>query len=120
MVHTGAVNSSRDRDVAKSPESRRLWSLLHDNREDIGRLVARHRAHNPRVFGSVRHGTARPGSDVDLVVDFKPGASILDQAALTRDLRELLGVEVDVHSARGIRTSRSPATRRILDDLLPL
>lgn len=108
------------RNAAQSDDARRLWALLDDHRDEIRRLLARHRAANPRVFGSVAHGTARPGSDVDLVVDFGPEASIFDLAGLTRDLRELLGVEVDVLSSHGVRTSHSASTRRILDELVPL
>ena len=39
---------------------------------------------------------AHPGSDVDLLVDFEPGASLLDHVGLFQDLEELLGVGVDV------------------------
>jgi predicted nucleotidyltransferase len=41
-------------------------------------------------------GEARPGSDLDLLVDFEPGASLIDHVGLFQDLAELLGVEVDV------------------------
>jgi len=33
---------------------------------------------------------------LDLLVDFEPGASLLDQVGLFQDLEELLGVGVDV------------------------
>ena len=51
-----------------------------------------------RLFGSVARGEADGGSDVDFVVRFEPGRSLLDQGGLLMDLRELLGVEVDVIS----------------------
>ncbi|GAB5887000.1 hypothetical protein JMUB7554_27780 [Staphylococcus aureus] len=47
-------------------------------REAVGRF----RAANPRVFGSVLHGTDRDGSDLDLLVDALPGATLLDLGAL--------------------------------------
>ncbi len=47
-------------------------------------------------FCSVARGEARPDSDLDLLVDFEPGASLLDHVGLFQDLEELLGVGVDV------------------------
>jgi len=43
------------------------------------------------VFGSVARGEARPGSDLDLLVEFEPGASLIDHVGLSQDLEELLG-----------------------------
>lgn len=49
-----------------------------------------------RAFGSVARGEARPGSDLDLLVDLDPGRSLLDLVGFELDLEELLGIEVDV------------------------
>ena len=49
------------------------------------------RAHRIVVFGSVIRGEAGPGSDLDLLVDFEPGVSLLDHVGLFQDLEELLG-----------------------------
>jgi predicted nucleotidyltransferase len=43
----------------------------------VREAVGRFRAANPRVFGSVLHGTDRD-SDLDLLVDALPGATLLD------------------------------------------
>jgi uncharacterized protein len=45
-------------------------------------------------FGRSRRGY--PDSDLDLLVDFEPGASLLDHIGLFQDLKDLLGVGVDV------------------------
>lgn len=50
----------------------------------------------PRVFGSVLHGTDRDGSDLDLLVDALPGATLLDLGGLQDDLESLLGIHVDL------------------------
>ena len=71
---------------------------LEQHRETIRRIVARHRAANPRVFGSVLTGEDRDGSDLDLLVDPAPEMSLFDVGAIRRELRELLGVQVDVVS----------------------
>lgn len=56
----------------------------------------RFRAANPRVFGSVLRGTDRDGSDLDLLVDALPGATLFDLGGLQVELEELLGVPVDL------------------------
>lgn len=51
---------------------------------------------NARVFGSVLRGTDTDASDLDLLVDALPGASLLDVCGLQVELEDLLGVRVDV------------------------
>ena len=69
---------------------------LQQHRDAILDLATARGASNIRVFGSVARGDSRPNSDVDLLVDMAPGSSLLDLAALTEELRELLGRPVDV------------------------
>ena len=57
-------------------------------------MVARFRTANPRVFGSVLHGTDRDGSDIDLLVDALPGATLFDLGGLQDELESVLGVHV--------------------------
>lgn len=68
------------------------------HREAIRRIVAAHRASNPRIFGSVLNGTDTEGSDLDVLVDDTPDTSLLDLARIERQLTELLGVPVDVRT----------------------
>ena len=45
-------------------------SLVLDlNRSAVREVASRFRVANPRVFGSVLHGTDQEGSDLDLLVD---------------------------------------------------
>ena len=60
--------------------------VLDMKRSAVREAVGRFRAANPRVFGSVLHGTDRDGSDLDLLVDALPGATLLDLG----DLADLL------------------------------
>jgi len=62
----------------------------------VREVVSRFRTANPRVFGSVLHGTDGDGSDLDLLVDTLPGATLLDLGDLEYELKSLLGVDVDV------------------------
>ncbi len=69
---------------------------LHLKREAIREAASRHRAVNPRVFGSVVHGTDVDGSDLDLLIDALPGATLFDLGGLQAELESLLGVGVDL------------------------
>lgn len=71
-------------------------SALRRHRQSIRDLALRHRAANPRVFGSVARGDDGEGSDLDLLVDALPGATLFDLGALQVELETLLGIPVDV------------------------
>ena len=71
-------------------------AALETNRELIRRIVLAHRASNPRVFGSVLHGEDSERSDLDILVDPAPDASLLDIAHIQVELEASLGVSVDV------------------------
>ena len=75
---------------------------LRERREQILALASRHGARNVRVFGSVARGDAVASSDLDLVVDFDTGRSLMDHGELMLDLEAVLGCRVDVVSARGL------------------
>jgi predicted nucleotidyltransferase len=77
--------------------------LLKSRRVEILRIAAKHGAQNVRVFGSVARGEADSHSDIDLLVEFKRGTTLLGHAALVQELEDLLGVKVDVVSERGLR-----------------
>jgi predicted nucleotidyltransferase len=71
-------------------------NVLEEHREEIRLVVARNRATNLRVFGSAMRGDDRDDSDLDLLVDALPGATLLDLGGLQMDLQDLLGVRVDL------------------------
>ena len=72
-------------------------------RTEILAAAARHGATNVRVFGSVARGDADAASDVDFLVDFEPGRSLLDLANLLVELEDLLGPPVDVVTEPGLK-----------------
>ncbi len=69
---------------------------LDMKRNAVREAVNRFRTANPRIFGSVLHGTDQDGSDLDLLVDALPGATLLDLGDLEAELKSLLGVDVDL------------------------
>ena len=65
-------------------------------RHQIIALGKRYGASRFRLFGSMARGDAGESSDIDFIVRFEPHRSLLDHGGLVMDLRELLGVRVDV------------------------
>ena len=70
--------------------------ILALKREAAREAVGRFHATNLRVFGSALHGGDREDSDIDLLVDTMPGATLFDLGGLQVELEELLGVRVDL------------------------
>jgi uncharacterized protein len=78
-------------------------ALLQVRRAEILALAAHYGASQVRVFGSVARDEATPNSDIDLLVSFRAGVSLLDMIALQQDLEDLLGRSVDVVDDRAIK-----------------
>ena len=79
-----------------------LKQLLHQQRDDIKHIAARHGAYNIRVFGSVARGEAGPESDIDFLIDVGPTASSWFPAGLILDLEDLLGRRVEVVTEKAL------------------
>jgi predicted nucleotidyltransferase len=79
-----------------------IEQVLDPRRGEIRRLVARHNAGRVRVFGSIARSAANAESDVDLLVEFQPGASGYDQVELIFDLQERLERRVDLTTEGGL------------------
>jgi predicted nucleotidyltransferase len=65
------------------------------------------------VFGSVARGEAQPGSDIDLLVTFRPEVHPgLDFFFIQDQLEELLGSRVDLLTRRSVELGDNPIRRR--------
>ena len=94
-----------------------LDTLRSERKEEILRLAERRGAHNLRVFGSVARGEANESSDLDLLVAWEPGRSLLDHAGLVQDLQVLLGMKVHVGTEKSLHWY---VRDRILREATPL
>lgn len=70
--------------------------------ETIREVAERHGATHVRIFGSFARGNSNANSDLDLLIDLKPGRSLLDIIAIQQDLQDLLGRRVDVVTERSL------------------
>jgi predicted nucleotidyltransferase len=94
-----------------------LDKLRAERREEILRLAERRGAHNLRVFGSVARNEANETSDLDLLVAWESGRSLLDHSGLVQDLQELLGMKVHVGTEKSLHWY---VRDRILREATPL
>lgn len=79
-----------------------LRDHLETCRSSVLSLVASHKAANPRLFGSALRGEEGPASDIDILVDALPGATLFDLGGLQADLEDLLGRRVDLLTPQDI------------------
>ncbi|MGO9339880.1 MAG: nucleotidyltransferase family protein [Terracidiphilus sp.] len=75
---------------------------LPKHRDTIRQLVLEAGMANPRVFGSVVRGEDREGSDLDILVDPAPSASLLAMEKLQAQLEKVTGVKIDLRTPEEI------------------
>jgi len=80
----------------------RMTESVTQLREQLIPAFKRHGVIRAGLFGSVARGDARAESDVDVVVEFEKGRSLLDQSALRLDLADILGRTADVVTYRSL------------------
>lgn len=91
--------------------------LLGRLRELLPELREKYHVVQLALFGSRSRADATPRSDLDLLVTFAPEASLFDLVGMEIDLKERLGVEVDVVTPASIK----PRLRdRILESAVPV
>jgi predicted nucleotidyltransferase len=76
--------------------------VLELYRDNIREIALRHRVKNVRVFGSVLHGEDTEDSDLDLLVDPTSETTLMDIGAIRYELKELLGISVDVLTPKSL------------------
>ncbi|HTW80510.1 MAG TPA: nucleotidyltransferase family protein [Terracidiphilus sp.] len=75
---------------------------LPQYRETIRQLVLQAGMANPRVFGSVLRGEDGEGSDLDILIDPAPRASLLAMELLQSRLASVTGVKIDLRTPEEI------------------
>ena len=91
--------ANRSRFVPRS----KLGQVLASRRAQVVDIVRSYGAENVVVFGSVARGDDGPGSDIDLMVDIPEGMGLFTLAKMEREVRDALGVDVDLVPSRLVR-----------------
>ena len=86
-------------------------------RSEVEPVMRRRGVVRAGVFGSVARGEDTPESDVDFLVEFEEGRTLLDLSGLRLDLIDLLKRDVDVATPASLH----PRLRdQILAEVVPL
>ncbi len=80
-------------------------TALNTYSEQIKAIVLAHHTTNARVFGSVIRNEDTETSDLDLLVEPTPLTSLMDIGAIRLELKNLLGINVDVVTPNGLPDS---------------
>jgi len=79
----------------------------------VAPFCRRHGVARLEVFGSLARGEPHRGSDIDLLVTFRPevhpGWDFFD---LNKELEDILGCEVDLLTRRSVEQDKNPIRRR--------
>ncbi|MGF6347977.1 nucleotidyltransferase family protein [Variovorax sp. W2I14] len=90
---------------------------LSRHRARVLEITLSHHVRNVRVFGSVSRGEDGPGSDIDLLVDPTVQTTYMGIGAIRYELKNLLGMDVDVVTPDGLP---SRCRDRVLRDAMPI
>jgi predicted nucleotidyltransferase len=97
-----------------------MTDLIAEHRDQIESLCRRRGVLSLALFGSAARGELQPSSDVDLLIEFKPGVEVglLEFQDIQSELETMFGRPVDL---AGPAILRNPYRRRaILRDLRPI
>jgi hypothetical protein len=102
MTETLTMGLSARIDTVGSPPEVKMVAPVHELREQIEPTLRRFGVVRASIFGSTARGEATATSDLDLLVEFESGRTLLDLSGLRLELEELLGVGADVVTYRSI------------------
>ncbi|MBI3442561.1 MAG: nucleotidyltransferase family protein [Candidatus Sungbacteria bacterium] len=92
-------------------------SDFEEIKQKVGMVLRQAGIKRAAVFGSFARGQANKESDIDLLVEFEGQKTLLDLVALKTQLRQMLGINVDLITYQSL----SPLLRdSILREQIPL
>jgi len=92
-------------------------AALLEKKDAVKALAGRFPVKNPRLFGSALTQNDHAHSDIDLLVDALPGATLFDLGGLQIELEDLLGCRVDLVTPEDLPAS---FRARVLAEAKPL
>lgn len=90
---------------------------LRRRRHALLKAARMHGVTQLRVFGSLARGEAGPQSDIDFLVDLRPGRTLVDLAGFRREAKEILDLPVDVATPDMLKER---LRNEVLNEAIPL
>ena len=75
---------------------RKMEEKIKKIREILVEVLKKYGVRKAAIFGSVARGDDTEDSDIDIIVEFVDGKSLLDLVALKLELQKMLGKEIDI------------------------
>ncbi|MBU2542154.1 nucleotidyltransferase domain-containing protein [Patescibacteria group bacterium] len=75
-------------------------------------VLRQHNIKQAFVFGSYARGEQKKNSDLDLLIDPPKGMSLFDLLDLEQNLRDKLGIDVDVVTRRSVNAFLKPYIKK--------
>ncbi|BAK35251.1 hypothetical protein MLP_22370 [Microlunatus phosphovorus NM-1] len=80
-----------------------IGRLVVAHRSELREVLLRHGIAHAQVFGSVARGDDHAGSDVDILVELPPETGLFGIARVQAELESILGADVDLVPAVGLK-----------------
>ena len=78
---------------------------IEEIKKVIAKIAPEYNLKKVTLFGSRATGKNREDSDIDLIVDFPEGTTLLNHISLQNKLADIFGINVDVVSRGGLEGS---------------
>jgi hypothetical protein len=86
---------------------------LDEIKSRLAPFCQRHGVSRLEVFGSLARGEPHPGSDIDLLITFRPDVHLgWDFFDLHKELEDILGCKVDLLTRRSVEQDQNTIRRR--------
>jgi uncharacterized protein len=92
--------------------------ISNAQREIIVRKLAPYKPIRLGVFGSFARDENKPGSDLDILVEFGERINLLDFIGLEQELSDLLGIKVDLVTEKSLSPYIRPYIEKDLRSIL--
>jgi predicted nucleotidyltransferase len=100
-----------------------MHTLVRDRKKEIEQFCKRWNVRELQVFGSVLRMDFRADSDIDIVVDFKPGTehTLLIMAKMEEELEQIFRRRIDLITRNALEQSRNHIRKQsILSTMEPV
>lgn len=75
---------------------------INEIKSKISNVLRKNDVKRASLFGSYARGEAKPGSDIDILVEFSKRKSLLDLVGVEQELSDTLGAKVDLLTEKSI------------------